>query len=111
MRNLYIALAILFGASLHAQSEANLVKPESGGSYILNSGESEDLTATQSVILKPGAWIKSGATFRAYISDAPVVTDSPYEAPVIASGNTIQSTPVAIKEQYLMLHRLVQIMM
>lgn len=57
-------LLVLFSANLSAQTPAVITKPEAPATEYIVSGI-ENLTASQSIILKPGTWIKSGSTFTA----------------------------------------------
>lgn len=55
---------VLFSANLFAQTPATITKPEAPATEYIVSG-TENLTASQSIILKPGTWIKSGSAFTA----------------------------------------------
>ncbi|MFQ6601766.1 DUF6443 domain-containing protein [Flavobacterium sp. C3NV] len=70
MKNIFkhISLFLVFiSTNLFAQTPTLITKPESPNlDYIVT--QSETLVASQSIILKPNTWIKSGSTFIARIS-------------------------------------------
>ena len=77
MKNIFkkTYLLVLFSTNLFAQTPTTITKPEAPATEYIVSG-TENLTASQSIVLKPGTWIKSGSTFTAsLIPDAyvPVV--------------------------------------
>ncbi|WP_374173550.1 DUF6443 domain-containing protein [Flavobacterium tructae] len=66
----YLSLLIFLlfaGSNIIAQTAVNITKPEPQNTEYVVTGN-ETLIATQSIILKPNTWIKSGSTFTAKIS-------------------------------------------
>ncbi len=75
MKNYISALLFLLVSQIAiSQTPTNIIKD---GSYTVDSSSGTiDLTATQSITLKPDSWIKSGSTFTARIVESTTANDT-----------------------------------